>query len=43
METRTVEDGFSISINEDHSKAPHPGRIINVTSSHFISAIRRDI
>ncbi|HEV7247942.1 MAG TPA: hypothetical protein VGN93_13240 [Shinella sp.] len=37
----TADGGLMITMVEDEGAAPYPGRIINVTSPHFISAVER--
>ncbi|MGO6887352.1 hypothetical protein [Rhizobium johnstonii] len=40
MTTQVLQDGTSIALVADPNSPAHPGRIINVTSQHFISAIK---
>lgn len=37
----TSDGGLMITMTEDNGAAPYPGRIINITSPHFLSAVER--
>ncbi|PDS45185.1 hypothetical protein CO662_36795 [Rhizobium anhuiense] len=41
MTTQVLQDGASIAFVADPNSPAHPGRIINVTSPHFISAVKK--
>ncbi|MBY5442097.1 hypothetical protein HFO93_01065 [Rhizobium leguminosarum] len=41
MTSKVLQDGISIALVADPTSPAYPGRIINVTSPNFISAVKK--